>query len=73
MESTRQGQDPRAKADQTTNDQDADSSARGVSGGGPADEEDIGTEEAGTEPPASADADGAIGSSSDHVRGRNSG
>ena len=59
MEATKPGQG--AKRDQATNDREA---VEGVSGGAHAEEEDIGTEGAGTEPRTSVDEDRANGSSS---------
>lgn len=63
MEATKPGQD--AKRDQATSDREA---VKGVSGGAHAEEEDIGTEGAGTEPGTSVDEDAAGGSSSDDAR-----
>ena len=56
MEATRPGQN------EATSDREADG---GVGGGAPAEEEDIGTEGAGTEPRTSVDEDRAMGSSED--------
>ena len=61
MEATKPGAE--ANRDQATSDRDADG---GVSGGAPFEEEDIGTEGAGTEPRTTVDdADRAIDSSGD--------
>ena len=61
MEATKPGAE--ANRDQATSDRDADG---GVSGGAPFEEEDIGTEGAGTEPRTTVDdADRAIDSSDD--------
>ena len=63
MEATKPGQD--AKRDQATSDREA---ADGANGSAHAEEEDIGTEGAGTEPGTSADGGPAGGSSSDDAR-----
>ena len=68
MEATKPGAE--ANRDQATSDRDAD---EGVSGGGLVEEEDIGTEGAGTEPRTSVDDAQAIDSSSDDAQARNAG
>ena len=69
MEATKPGAE--ANRDQATSDRDAD---EGVSGGGLVEEEDIGTEGAGTEPWTIVDDDArAIDSSSDDARARSAG
>ena len=68
MEATKPGQE--ANRDQATSDREADG---GVIGGAPFEEEDIGTEGAGTEPRTSVDDAQAIASSSDDARAKNAG
>ena len=69
MEATKPGAE--ANRDQATSDRDAD---EGASGGGLVEEEDIGTEGAGTEPWTIVDDDArAIDSSSDDARARSAG
>jgi hypothetical protein len=56
MEQTCQDPNAATKPDQATEEEKAERSSRGVGGGAAAEEEDIGTEGAGTEPPTSVDA-----------------
>ena len=67
MEATKPDQE--ANRNQATSDRETD---EGVTGGAPFEEEDIGTEGAGTEARTSVD-DRAIDSSSDDARARNAG
>ena len=62
--------DPKANRNQATSDRATDDR---VSGAGLVEEEDIGTEGAGTEPRTSVDDARAIDSSSDDARARNAG
>ena len=68
MEATKPDQE--ANRNQATNDRETD---EGVTGGGLVDEEDIGTDGAGTEPRTSVDDAQAIDSSSDDARAKNAG
>ena len=68
MDATKPGQE--ANRDQATSDREVDG---GVKGGAPFEEEDIGTEGAGTEPRTSVDDAQAIDSSSDDARAKNAG
>ena len=68
MEATKPGAE--ANRNQATSDRATD---EGVKGGAPFEEEDIGTEGAGTEPRTSVDDAQAIDSSSDDARAKNAG